>query len=770
MNWFRDLRVVAKLMLSAAIMSFLIALVGYIGIRDIGVVNEMLNDLYKNETLGISYIKGANAHLIAHQRAVRNLVLASTDDDKRKRIENMKMYESKLLDEIARATPTIQSEEGKQLLANFWPAWKEYQKVNERIVALATSTGSGAQSKELLDLVHNESQTAGDQVDTILARIASHHEANGQKAYDESDAVYNSSKNLLLGIIIGALVIGVLFGTYVSRLLSKPIAELERAAGKVAGGDTNVSVDIASKDEIGKLGKSFNVMVSNIKKAMEEVRKKGEAAEEAAREADAAKAHAEQQSEYLSRSVESILDEMNKFSEGDLTVSLAVTNDDDIGKLFGGFNKSVGNIHGMIQQLQESIETTASAATQISSSTEELAAGVQEQSAQSSEVAAAVEEMTRTIIDNSNNASKTAEVATENGKLAQSGGEVVQETTRKMREISGVVSSSAATVEKLGASSQQISEIISVIDDIADQTNLLALNAAIEAARAGEQGKGFAVVADEVRKLAERTTQATKEIEGMIKAIQQETREAVESMKRGTKEVEEGMRLADEAGRSLDRIVSETQKSVDMINQIAAASEEQSATSEQISKNVEAISSVSNESAAGVSQIARSADDLNRQTETLRNLISTFKIDSSRREGRILLSGNGGNNGKVAKDTSLALDFDRAKTSHRMWKMRLTNFIGGKGHLDQKEAGDYHKCELGKWYYGEGARLFGERTTFGELGKWHADLHRTAAEIIRLVSASRKDEAKAKISDVDEDSRHVVNLLDDLKNQVHASA
>ena len=472
----------------------------------------------------------------------------------------------------------------------------------------------------------------------------------------------------------------------------------------------------------------------------------------------------------MSRSVESILDEMNKFSEGDLTVSLAVTNDDDIGKLFGGFNKSVGNIHGMIQQLQESIETTASAATQISSSTEELAAGVQEQSAQSSEVAAAVEEMTRTIIDNSNNASKTAEVATENGKLAQSGGEVVQETTRKMREISGVVSSSAATVEKLGASSQQISEIISVIDDIADQTNLLALNAAIEAARAGEQGKGFAVVADEVRKLAERTTQATKEIEGMIKAIQQETREAVESMKRGTKEVEEGMRLADEAGRSLDRIVSETQKSVDMINQIAAASEEQSATSEQISKNVEAISSVSNESAAGVSQIARSADDLNRLTENLRNLVSKFRVDNSRVQSALAQPGNGHHNGNGHNHKKLSIDFERAKSAHRIWKMRLTNVLAGKEKVSEKEAGDYHKCELGKWYYTEGARVFKDSTAFEEMGKWHADLHKTAADIIRLASESKKDEAKARLPQIDEYSKHIVALLDDLKEQYRIMA
>lgn len=475
---------------------------------------------------------------------------------------------------------------------------------------------------------------------------------------------------------------------------------------------------------------------------------------------------------YLSHSVEKMLLEMNRFADGDLTVKLDVSSEDDIGKLFTGFNKSVANIHAMIQKLQESIETTASAATQISSSSEELAAGVQEQYSQSSEVAAAVEEMTRTIIENSTNASKTAQAAEENRKMAEGGGSIVQETTGKMRQIANVVTNSATTVEKLGTSSRQIGEIISVIDDIADQTNLLALNAAIEAARAGEQGKGFAVVADEVRKLAERTTEATKQIEGMIKSIQTETLDAVNSMKRGTQEVEEGMKLADKAGEALEKIVAETQRSVDMINQIAAASEEQSATSEQISRNIESISTVSNESAAGVSQIARSADDLNRQTENLRNLVSQFRIDSTQ---RIQANGlgsraNGNHNGNGHQHLPVGLDFERAKAAHKMLSARLKNVINGKENIDGKEAADFHRCDLGKWYYSEGLRTFRGKTAFEELGKWHADLHKTAAEVVRLSAGAKKDEAKTKISQVEEYSKHVGALLDDLKRIAQVDA
>jgi methyl-accepting chemotaxis protein len=257
-----------------------------------------------------------------------------------------------------------------------------------------------------------------------------------------------------------------------------------------------------------------------------------------------------------------------------------------------------------------------------------MAAGTQQQSTQTSEVASAVEEMTRTILETTKNSSIAAEAAKNAGTIAKEGGKVVLQTIEGMNRISEVVSKSAKTVQALGKSSDQIGEIVQVIDDIADQTNLLALNAAIEAARAGEQGRGFAVVADEVRKLAERTTKATKEIALMIKQIQKDTSGAVASMEEGTNEVEKGKHLADKAGESLQEIITGADKVVDVITQVAAASEEQSSASEKISKNVEVISNVAHESAAGVQQIARAAEDLSRLTINLQELVLKFKIDS----------------------------------------------------------------------------------------------------------------------------------------------
>jgi methyl-accepting chemotaxis protein len=323
-----------------------------------------------------------------------------------------------------------------------------------------------------------------------------------------------------------------------------------------------------------------------------------------------------------------------KMAEGDMTVRVTSDYKGDHQLLKNSVNTVSGSLDKALQDVTNAVSATASASSQISSSTEEMAAGAQEQSSQANEVASAVEQMTKTIIDNSRNASNAAETAKKAKNSASEGGKVVEETIAGMKRIAEVVNVSAETVKALGKSSEQIGEIIGVIDDIADQTNLLALNAAIEAARAGEQGRGFAVVADEVRKLAERTTKATKEIASMIKQIQKDTSGAVVSMNEGTSEVSKGIKLADKAGESLGEIVTVSQTVTDMITQIASASEEQSSTSEQISKNIEAISAVTGETASGTQQMARAAEDLNRLTENLQQLISKFKISSEGSTGQ----------------------------------------------------------------------------------------------------------------------------------------
>ncbi len=255
-----------------------------------------------------------------------------------------------------------------------------------------------------------------------------------------------------------------------------------------------------------------------------------------------------------------------------------------------------------------------------------MSRGANDQSDQIQQVSAAVDQMSATILESSKNATEASEASQSASDSASSGGEVVNDTIGGMQRITEVVKKSADSISKLSSSADEIGKIISVIDDIADQTNLLALNAAIEAARAGEQGRGFAVVADEVRKLAERTGKATGEIASMIKGIQSETEEAVHSMEAAFQEVDKGRDLTDQAGTKLNDIVKMSMQVMDMIKQIATASEQQSSAADDISKKIESIAGVTAETAKGAEQSAHASQALHEQAEELQSIVEKFTL------------------------------------------------------------------------------------------------------------------------------------------------
>ncbi|MBK7092554.1 MAG: methyl-accepting chemotaxis protein [bacterium] len=236
--------------------------------------------------------------------------------------------------------------------------------------------------------------------------------------------------------------------------------------------------------------------------------------------------------------------------------------------------------------------------------------------------------MSATIFESSQNAIDAKTVSDSAATTATDGSRIVENTHQGMQKVAEVVTHAAVSIKKLAASADEIGQIVAVIDDIADQTNLLALNAAIEAARAGEQGRGFAVVADEVRKLAERTAKATSEVTNMIKGIQQDTLTAVSGMEQGTLHVNSGRELAEQAGDSLREIVTMAQQVTNRITQIAAASKEQSSAAEQIARNIEHISKVTRETAVNSEQSAHVAVSLSQQAENLQQIVGRFKVNS----------------------------------------------------------------------------------------------------------------------------------------------
>jgi len=323
------------------------------------------------------------------------------------------------------------------------------------------------------------------------------------------------------------------------------------------------------------------------------------------------------------------------FASGDLTrradirISMLGSEvNDEITGLGESVDAMATQMEEMIGRISDSSTQLASASEQLSALSEQMAAGADRQSSQTAQVATAMEEMNATVIEVAKNSQQVSESARDAQAIAVKGGDVVSEAISAMNEVSESTTVTAETIRTLGKSSEEIGTIVSVINDIADQTNLLALNAAIEAARAGEQGRGFAVVADEVRKLAERTTKATKEISAMIMTIQAETSKAVSAMDEGASKVENGARLANETGDSLRQIVSGVENVTDMITHIATSAEQQSATTDEITRNMDSITEVARSNVDAISEASKATNELARLASELRSMVANFKTSA----------------------------------------------------------------------------------------------------------------------------------------------
>jgi methyl-accepting chemotaxis protein len=360
----------------------------------------------------------------------------------------------------------------------------------------------------------------------------------------------------------------------------------------------------------------------------------------------------------MSKAASDMLDQIEEIAANNLAVEdLEISAQDEVGQAGLALNGMKNSLRQLIQAIAGTAEHVASASEEISSSAAQQSQGSETQKDQAAQVATAMQEMSSTVLQVSENSSKAAEASRKAAETAREGGAIVEESLDKMRRIADSVAGTASKVEELGKSSDQIGRIAGVIDDIADQTNLLALNAAIEAARAGEQGRGFAVVADEVRKLAERTTTATKEIAEMIKNIQDETKIAVTAMAAGTKQVEQGVESTTRAGDSLKQIIHMSEEVGEMITHIATAATEQSSATEEINNNIEQIAKLVKESAAGAQQSAQACQELSGLALDLQNTVAKFKLgeqnglgQNARRKSYL-----GGGTGMVVREREKAL-------------------------------------------------------------------------------------------------------------------
>ena len=329
---------------------------------------------------------------------------------------------------------------------------------------------------------------------------------------------------------------------------------------------------------------------------------------------------------HFARRTEKVVGALHHLAEGDLTVKLSLSGRDDFAWLAYEYDSARKALLRLVTELSEHARNVSESSVELAGASREISESTRKQSEAASSVAAAVEEMAVSVNHVADNAREARTLTDEAGQASREGTSVIGGVVTEVTNIATAVQESSSVIEDLGHQSAQIRSIVKVIDDVAQQTNLLALNAAIEAARAGEQGRGFAVVADEVRKLAERTAASTREIGAMIEAIGSGTAQAVESMQRGVAKVENGVKLAREAGSSITAIDQRTQRVVETVTDISTAIEEQRSTTNEIARHIEDIARMAESNSDATRRTGETAERLSGLSSGLQSSVSRFRI------------------------------------------------------------------------------------------------------------------------------------------------
>jgi twitching motility protein PilJ len=441
----------------------------------------------------------------------------------------------------------------------------------------------------------------------VLALAYSAGKSSGGTSALDASALTGSAGGTLLGAI-GLAVVGLLSLIFVlSKRVLRPVGELAKFSERFAAGDARARADVDSEDEFGFIAENCNRAVARVANA----------------------ATNQQAQDSLQRSITDLLNTINQVARGDLTIRGKVTND-ALGNVVDSVNFMLDNFTKVLERVRKAAIDVSTSANQILSATDDMSAGATQQDQEITNTSSAVEELTVSMKQVSNNAEASAEAARRALDAAEQGNRAVSDTLEGMQRIRASVQATAKKIKSLGDRSLEISEIINVINDITEQTNLLALNAAIEAARAGEAGRGFAVVADEVRKLAEHSRSATKDIAALIKAIQAETNEAVVVMEEGTREVEVGAGLADQAGKALEAISSVVRQSAELVQEISLASKQQVRGTEGVANAMQIISGITRQTTQGARQTAGTVGNMVKLSEQLNEALAQFRSQTAR--------------------------------------------------------------------------------------------------------------------------------------------
>lgn len=412
------------------------------------------------------------------------------------------------------------------------------------------------------------------------------------------------SRNLSLGVGGGLALIGGLFILWlVNFSVGRPVREITSVYERIGMGDFSARSTITSLDEMGTMAASLNAMLDNTLTLIQ----------------------SSEERDRMQNSIMKLLNEISKLAEGDLRQRAEVT-EDFTGAIADAFNNMVEQLSRVVRDVKEATLQVSATAHEVSTSTEHLAESSEMQAVQVSDAIAAINEMATSIQQVSENAAQCAAVSEKSMEHAKNGAAAVRDTNAAMEAIREHVQETARAIKRLGESSQEVGNIVQLINDIADRTSILALNASIQAAMAGEAGRGFAVVAEEVQRLAERSTNATKQIDTLIKNIQGEINEAGASMEESIEKVVQGSKLADAAYAKLQEIEAVSAQLGEIIQSISLASKQQARASENIAKTMEEVGEISAQTSAASRQTAVSMKKMADTADQLRVSVEIFKL------------------------------------------------------------------------------------------------------------------------------------------------
>jgi methyl-accepting chemotaxis protein len=685
MNLFRSLKVGTKLIGGFLLVALIVVLVAGVGFVNMNSINTGMTTLYEDRTLPIEQLGQVDAMLFKMRGDVYKYILLADERTASAEAlaEDVALIDAEL--ELYRATQMVAEETAALKVLD--TAWAQYQLTVDDVIAGVNSGDTVGALESLRDggQASNARKAVGQAIDELIAinvRVA-------EETHTQGEATFANASLMLIVATIFSVLLALGLGIVITRSITVPLSDVARAAVAIASGDLDQKVAVRSQDEVGQMAQAFGRMIAYLH-GMAGVA--GKMAEGDLRETVTPQSERDVLGQAFQRMIVSLRGLATQVTDNADALGAASTQlasaAEQAGQATSQIATTVQQVARGTTQQTAGVTQTASGMEQMKRAIDGVARGAQDQASAVGKVAAISERLSSAITQVAGNAQTVTRDAASAAQAAQTGARTVSDTIHGMDAIKAKVGVSAQKVRDMGQRSDQIGAIVETIDDIASQTNLLALNAAIEAARAGEHGKGFAVVADEVRKLAERASSATKEIGGLISGMQRTVAEAVRAMDEGAVEVENGAAAANQAGSALNdilqaaravqeqasaaleasdrmgslsaQLVEATEAVSAVVEENTAATEEMAAGSAEIVQAIEGIASVSEENSAAVEEVSASAEEMTAQVEEVSasaQSLAGMAEQLQRVVGQFQLPAEG----TVASTTTLAVRATRAR-------------------------------------------------------------------------------------------------------------